>query len=82
MERIFNWGIYPTIDAECTTLNAVDKVAAYVRTTNAFIPRGNGRCYGDSALQPKIFSTLALNKFFIVCCSQWNYKNGSRCFTK
>jgi decaprenylphospho-beta-D-ribofuranose 2-oxidase len=63
MERIFNWGIYPTIDAECTTLNAVDKVAAYVRTTDAFIPRGNGRCYGDSALQPKILSTLALNKF-------------------
>jgi decaprenylphospho-beta-D-ribofuranose 2-oxidase len=63
MERIFNWGIYPTIDAEVTTLSTIDKVAAYVKTTDAFIPRGNGRCYGDSALQPKIFSTLALNKF-------------------
>jgi FAD/FMN-containing dehydrogenase len=63
MERIFNWGIYPTINAEVTTLNDVVKATEFVKNTNAFIPRGNGRCYGDSALQPKIFSTLALNKF-------------------
>ncbi len=63
MERIFNWGIYPTIDAEVTTLNDSAKAAAFVKNTDAFIPRGNGRCYGDSALQSKIFSTLALNKF-------------------
>ena len=63
MREISNWGNYPKAQArfvepedECDVLHCQTEFASS-------IARGNGRCYGDSALGDAIISTLKLNKF-------------------
>ncbi len=62
MEKVFNWGLYPQIEANLYTLKNHDEIVDLVKSKEVIIPRGNGRCYGDSALQKDIFSTLSLNQ--------------------
>ncbi|MFZ4796066.1 MAG: FAD-binding protein [Bacteroidia bacterium] len=62
MEKVFNWGMYPQIEANQFSSGNYGKIADFVKTKDVIIARGNGRCYGDSSLQKKIFSTLSLNK--------------------
>lgn len=38
------------------------EIAAYMRTHERTLARGNGKSYGDAALAPQVFSTLALKK--------------------
>ncbi|WP_020539489.1 FAD-binding oxidoreductase [Lewinella cohaerens] len=62
--KLYNWGKSPSIDAR---LHLADSYSATNSTLNQLsgqpvIPRGNGRCYGDSALQKNVCSTLKLNK--------------------
>jgi decaprenylphospho-beta-D-ribofuranose 2-oxidase len=61
--RITNWGNYPEVDSEILISNSITEISSYVESVNQFIPRGLGRCYGDSALNNHIFSTLSLNRF-------------------
>lgn len=63
MEKLSNWGMFPKIEAEVYEGNSYAKMAAQIEDTTVVISRGNGRCYGDSALQKNIISTLKLNKF-------------------
>lgn len=61
--KISNWGNYPVADAELISFDSADELKEKLaRTGGAVIPRGNGRCYGDSALAPHIISTLRFNK--------------------
>ena len=55
--------MFPKIEAEVYEGNSYAKMAAQIEDTTVVISRGNGRCYGDSALQKNIISTLKLNKF-------------------
>ena len=62
MEKVFNWGLYPQIEANQFSSDNYGKIADFVKAKDVIIARGNGRCYGDSSLQKNIFSTLSLNK--------------------
>ena len=64
MEVIYNWGIYPKLEANVISHNNAAEVYGLIKDKENVIARGNGRCYGDSSLQKCIFSTLLLNKIF------------------
>lgn len=61
--KITNWGNYPVIDADIFTPATVDEVKNIVVTSNQIIPRGLGRCYGDSSLNKAILSMMRFNHF-------------------
>lgn len=60
---VSNWGNYPKIPARVYTFAEVEEARTLLSQVNQAIPRGNGRCYGDSALAENIISTLHYNKF-------------------
>ena len=65
VKRISNWGNYPKVDVkfyEFEDLKTLRNILAQTNGTGT-IPRGNGRCYGDSALSSQVISTLKYNKF-------------------
>jgi len=63
LKQISNWGNYPKVQVQFYEFEDIDTLRALLNRTNQVIPRGNGRCYGDSALAPQIISTLRYNKF-------------------
>ncbi|MBN3583013.1 FAD-binding oxidoreductase [Algoriphagus aestuarii] len=63
MDKISNWGLFPSILAKESSPRSVSELKNYLSTNPEFIPRGNGRCYGDSSLAKNICSTLKLNRF-------------------
>ena len=63
LKRISNWGNYPTVEAEIYEFEDLETLRSLILRLDNIIPRGNGRCYGDSALAPHIISTLRYNKF-------------------
>lgn len=67
---IQNWGNFPKIEA--TEIAPVDyyDLKNIIIAQNKVIARGNGRCYGDSALQATIISTLNMNKILEFDCSK------------
>lgn len=55
-----NWGNYPKAKAKSTKLESPEQAQTMLLNTPApLIARGNGRCYGDSALQTEMLSTLS-----------------------
>lgn len=62
MEKVFNWGMYPSSFSEVKASDSDLELKDFIDKSENLIARGNGRCYGDSALQHSIFSTLLLNK--------------------
>ena len=63
VRRLSNWGNYPQIPVKYHEFEDVDTLRKIVVHSKDVIPRGNGRCYGDSALAPQIISCLRYNKF-------------------
>lgn len=63
LRRISNWGNYPQMEAELYEFEDIETLRGLVLRLDQIIPRGNGRCYGDSALAPQIISSLRYNKF-------------------
>ncbi len=61
--RITNWGNYPVIDAEVVDFSNIKELGELLKNNEECIPRGMGRCYGDSALSSSIISTLKFNRF-------------------
>ncbi len=59
--KVSNWGKYPEVDAEVFEYNNTERYIELVKANDQVIPRGMGRCYGDSALSKNILSTLKLN---------------------
>ncbi len=60
---ISNWGNYPKIQANISAFDSIENLKT-ILTSKDFphgIARGNGRCYGDSALSENIISTLKYN---------------------
>ena len=62
-QEVSNWGNFPVVEKEMKSEDSLSKIIAFVKDHNEIIARGNGRCYGDSALSEHIFSTKRLNKF-------------------
>lgn len=61
-QRIANWGNYPAMDSEVKSFSFDDQLQKLFSSTGHFIPRGNGRCYGDASLAPQTISTLHYNR--------------------
>jgi len=61
-KTIANWGNYPRVEAEVTALSEEEDLRNYIKSQPDLLARGNGRCYGDAALNDRLFSTLKLNR--------------------
>ncbi|MEO1451664.1 MAG: FAD-binding oxidoreductase, partial [Bacteroidota bacterium] len=59
---VHNWGNYPVIEADVHSPSFEQDIQAMVQSQETLLARGNGRCYGDAALNPTLFSTHKLNK--------------------
>jgi len=58
-----SWGMYPIIKNHKTSLSDTKKLNHYMQDTNEFIPFGNGRSYGDSAINEEILYCKNYNNF-------------------
>ena len=63
LTEVSNWGNYPRPQVKVYEFENLDSLREIVTSTNNLIVRGNGRCYGDSALAPHIISSMRYNKF-------------------
>lgn len=61
-KQIANWGNYPSIESDEKSFAFDDQLHKLINETDGFIPRGNGRCYGDASLAGKTISTLKYDK--------------------
>jgi decaprenylphospho-beta-D-ribofuranose 2-oxidase len=61
-KQIANWGNYPVIEANEEFFAFPDQLQHLLARGEAFIPRGNGRCYGDASLAKTTISTLKFDK--------------------
>ena len=61
--KVSNWGNFPSTEAEVRSFASIQEAMQATKEWEHFIPRGLGRCYGDSALSSHILSTLKFNRF-------------------
>jgi FAD/FMN-containing dehydrogenase len=61
-QKIANWGNYPKMESDVRSFSFTDQLAKLMSSTDHFIPRGNGRCYGDASLANNTISTLNYNR--------------------
>jgi decaprenylphospho-beta-D-ribofuranose 2-oxidase len=61
-KEIANWGNYPAIVSEEHSFTLLDEMRRYVGSAEHFIPRGNGRCYGDASLGGNTICTVKFDK--------------------
>lgn len=61
-KQIANWGNYPVMESDERSFSFDDQLQKLVKENEGFIPRGNGRCYGDGSLGTKTISTLKYDK--------------------
>ena len=66
-----SWGSYPTIESEVFALSDTNALKERLSQNRAFIPFGNGRSYGDSALSEHIIHTKPYNY-----CLNFDEKSG------
>ncbi|TNE51954.1 MAG: FAD-binding oxidoreductase [Bacteroidetes bacterium] len=57
-----NWGNFPRLRAQISSPDTIDEIQQIVSQSEKMIARGNGKCYGDAALAPKVVSLLNLNR--------------------
>ena len=62
MKQIANWGNYPVMESDEESFVFADQLSELVKKEQSFIPRGNGRCYGDASLSERTISTLKFDK--------------------
>lgn len=61
-KQIANWGNYPAMQSDEHSFAFDEQLKQLVQSESSFIPRGNGRCYGDASLAPVTLSTLKYDK--------------------
>ncbi len=61
-KQIANWGNYPVMEADEKSFSFTGQLKEIMKNERDFIPRGNGRCYGDASLADKTISTLKYDK--------------------
>lgn len=57
-KKIANWGNYPVVESEEKMFSFDDQLIQAINGSTGFIPRGNGRCYGDASLSTVTINTL------------------------
>jgi hypothetical protein len=72
MNKLSGWGRFPKIETKELTPQSESELIKIVRQSGSYIPRGNGRSYGDSAINKNLTITMTdMNKFL-----QWNNQSG------
>jgi decaprenylphospho-beta-D-ribofuranose 2-oxidase len=61
-KQIANWGNYPVIESNEESFSFPEQLQELISKNEHFIPRGNGRCYGDASLAATTISTLKFDK--------------------
>ncbi len=61
-KQIANWGNYPVIESNEEYFAFEEQLLQILSGNETFIPRGNGRCYGDASLAKNTISTLKFDK--------------------
>jgi len=61
-KEIANWGNYPSMESDERLFSYLSDAQQYIKTSDHFIPRGNGRCYGDASLAPVTLNTTRFDK--------------------
>lgn len=61
-KRIANWGNYPVVETNEKSFTFDEELEDLLSGNESFIPRGNGRCYGDASLAKNTISTLKYDK--------------------
>ncbi|BAU55015.1 FAD-binding oxidoreductase [Mucilaginibacter gotjawali] len=61
-KNIGNWGNYPVIESNEESFVFNEQLDVLIKEEQPFIPRGNGRCYGDASLGERTISTLKYDK--------------------
>jgi decaprenylphospho-beta-D-ribofuranose 2-oxidase len=61
-KEIANWGNYPVMESDEHHFSYLSDAQQSIRTAGNFIPRGNGRCYGDASLAPVTINTVKFDK--------------------
>jgi FAD/FMN-containing dehydrogenase len=61
-KQIANWGNYPVMESDEQSFVFSDQLTELIKNDGSFIPRGNGRCYGDASLSERTISTLKYDK--------------------
>lgn len=61
--KISGWGRYPTIDSNIYMPYNINSLKEYINSIKETIPFGNGRSYGDSALNKNMVSLRRWNYF-------------------
>ncbi|MCB0428557.1 MAG: SDR family oxidoreductase [Flavobacteriales bacterium] len=63
MKSVTNWGNHPVVRVDWLETDRLDAMQRFlVADHTPAIARGLGRCYGDSSLSPRIFSSLAMHR--------------------
>ena len=57
-KKIANWGNYPAMTSDEKSFAFDEQLRELFTSEHHFIPRGNGRCYGDASLADVTISTL------------------------
>ena len=61
--QLNSWGMYPQIKSKIFTFNTKDNLRNILKENSTFIPFGNGRSYGDSALAENIIYSKPYSYF-------------------
>ncbi|THB66790.1 MAG: FAD-binding oxidoreductase [Gammaproteobacteria bacterium] len=60
--KLSNWGNYPEVDVDFRSFVNEGKLSKIISEAKEVIPRGLGRCYGDSSLSQTVVSSLRFNR--------------------
>jgi FAD/FMN-containing dehydrogenase len=61
-KEIANWGNYPAMESDESHFSYLDEIRRQIASIHDFIPRGNGRCYGDASLAVNTINTTRFDK--------------------
>jgi decaprenylphospho-beta-D-ribofuranose 2-oxidase len=72
MNELSGWGRFPKVKTKELTPQSESELLEILRHSESYIPRGNGRSYGDSAINKNLTITMTrMNRFL-----RWNQKSG------
>lgn len=72
MNELSGWGRYPKIKTKELIPQSESELLEILRHSESYIPRGNGRSYGDSAINKNLTVTMTrINRLL-----QWNQESG------
>lgn len=72
MNELSGWGRFPKVKTKELTPQSESELLEILRHSESYIPRGNGRSYGDSAINKNLTITMTrMNRFL-----RWNQESG------